>query len=261
VRVVESPRPSRIRLPRPDGRNATLVLLAGLAGWVDALSFSELGQVFTSFQSGNFIFLGLAVDEGDTEKLVGAAVSLAAFLAGTALGAYVVGRGELQPPDVRSLARGLVLELALLVGFAISWQAVSDPGASAGRVVLIVVAALAMGVQGATLFALRIPGVLTNAMTATLMLGGVMLGLRARGPAADRRVSPLSGGFLAAMCASYVVSALVVGVVDRPHVTSVVPAALLALTLLGLVTRERRSTRTGQHPYRGGPGRPHPVSP
>jgi uncharacterized membrane protein YoaK (UPF0700 family) len=219
-------------------RNAFLILLAGLAGWIDAFSFTELGQVFTSFQSGNFIFLGLAIAQSDGERLLGAAVSLAAFLGGTAVGAYAVGRAEVEWSGLRTLAPVFALECALLVGFAACWQVVGEPGAySAARVVLIVLAATAMGVQGGAVFALRIPGVVTNAMTATLMLGGVLLGLRARDGDAAREASPVSAGFLAAMCGSYVVSAILVGALDAPAVTSAVPGAVLALILVGLAVR------------------------
>ena len=217
-------------------RNGFLILLAALAGWLDAFSFTELGQVFTSFQSGNFIFLGLSIDQGDGEQLLGAAVSLAAFLGGTALGAYIVGRAEVD--GLRPLAPAFAIQCALLVAFAVCWQVVGEPGAySGGRVVLLVLAAAAMGVQGAAIFALRIPGVVTNAMTATLMLGGVLLGLRARGGDAARGASPVPAGFLAAMCGSYAVSAFVVGLIDSPAVTSAVPSGVVALILLGLTVR------------------------
>ena len=87
-----------------------LVLLAVIAGWIDALSFTALGKVFTSFQSGNLIFLGLGIDEGDAELFVGAGVSLLAFLAGTALGAYVVGRAEVDVSAIRSLVPAFALQ-------------------------------------------------------------------------------------------------------------------------------------------------------
>jgi uncharacterized membrane protein YoaK (UPF0700 family) len=158
------------------------VLLAALAGWIDALSFTELGKVFTSFQSGNLIFLGLAVDEGDSALLVGAAVSLTAFLGGSALGAYAVGRAKVEASALTSLVPALVLQWALLVALAVCWRALGAPaGNSAGRIVLVALGAAAMGIQGAAVFALGIPGVVINAMTATLMIGGVVLGLRARG--------------------------------------------------------------------------------
>jgi uncharacterized membrane protein YoaK (UPF0700 family) len=216
----------------PVSRNAFLVLLAAVAGWVDALSFSELGSVFTSFQSGNLIFLGLAIDQGDTEQLVGAAVSLTAFLGGTALGAYAVGRADVEWPDARRLLPAFALEWVLLVGFAICWGAFGTPaGDSAERIALLALAALAMGAQAAAVLALHIRGVVTNAMTATLMLGGVLLGLHARGRSEGQGASPLSGVIVAAVCASYTVSALLVGGIDTPKLTAAIPAAVLTLFL------------------------------
>jgi hypothetical protein len=81
---------------------------------------------------------------------------------------------------------------------------------------------------------LRIPGVVTNAMTATLMLGGVMLGLRARGERPAQEAAPVSAVFIVAMCASYVLSALAVGAINRPDLTSAVPAGVVGLGLVGL---------------------------
>ena len=220
---------------RPDPLNAVLVGLAAVAGWLDALSFSSLGQVFTSFQSGNFIFLGLAVDEGDTEQLVGAGVSLTAFLIGTAVGAYLVGRAEVERSALRRLLPAFIAQWAVLLGFAVCWQALGTPAPdSVARAALVAVAAGAMGIQGAAILALRIPGVVTNAMTATLMLGGVLLGLRARGQRPAQEAAPVSAVFIVAMCASYALSALAVGAINRPDLTSAVPAAVLGLCLLGL---------------------------
>lgn len=226
---------------------ALLVLLAAIAGWLDALSFTELGKVFTSFQSGNLIFLGLGVDEGDAELFVGAAVSLTAFLCGTAIGAYVVGRAKVEVSAIDSLVPAFALQCALLVALAVCWQAFGTPtGNSAGRIVLVALGAAAMGIQGAAVFALRIPGVVTNAMTATLMLGGIVLGLRARGgEAAADEASPISPGILVALCGAYVASALAVGAIGTPELTSAVPAAALALTLLGSFASDRGLLSSG----------------
>jgi uncharacterized membrane protein YoaK (UPF0700 family) len=216
-------------------RNVFLVALAALAGWVDALSFSQLGQVFTSFQSGNLIFLGLAIDDGDGQQLVGAAVSLAAFVAGTAIGAYAIGRARVEWPDVRRLMPAFVVQWALLVAFAVYWQVHGTPASDSGaRLVLVALAALAMGNQGAAVLALRIPGVVTNAMTATVMLGGVLIGLGAHGERAAGDASPLSASFVLAVCGSYTVSALAVGAIGRPDLTCAVPATVLTLLLVRL---------------------------
>jgi uncharacterized membrane protein YoaK (UPF0700 family) len=225
-------------IPGLDGRSAFLVLLSGLAGWIDAFSFTELGQVFTSFQSGNLIFLGLATGEGDWEQLLGAGVSVTAFVGGSALGAYLVGRARVTWPNLGVLGPAMAFQCALLIGFAICWQVVGEPGAySAGRVILLVAAATAMGIQGAAVFSLRIPGVVASAMTASLLLGGILLGLQARGKGAAEGASELSGGALAAMCLSYVLCALAVGLIGSPGVTSAVPAGVLALVLLGMAVR------------------------
>jgi uncharacterized membrane protein YoaK (UPF0700 family) len=228
---------------RPQALHVFLIWLAGIAGWIDALSFSLLGQVFTSFQSGNFIFLGLAIDQGDTERLVGAAVSLTAFVIGTAIGAYVVGRAEVGQRDLHRLVPAFELQWLLLVGFAACWQALGTPAIeSTARVGMVALAAAAMGIQGAAILALRIPGVVTNAMTATLMLGGVSLGLRARGQRTAEDAAPVPGAFILAMCATYVLSAVAVGAIDRPGLTSLFPAAALTVALLAL--RPRRVVRS-----------------
>jgi uncharacterized membrane protein YoaK (UPF0700 family) len=228
----------------PRSVSSLLLLLAALAGWIDALSFTALGKVFTSFQSGNLIFLGLGVDEGDAQLFIGAGVSLLAFLAGTALGAYVVRRAKVDASDIRSLLPAFALQLVLLVALGVCWQVLGEPtGNSASRIVLVALGATAMGIQGAAVFSLRIPGVVTNAMTATLMLAGVFLGLRARGKAEAQKASPVPVGILAGLCAAYALSALAVGAIGRPELTSTVPAAALAVTLLCLLAVERPAPR------------------
>jgi uncharacterized membrane protein YoaK (UPF0700 family) len=212
-------------------RNALLVVLAAIAGWVDVLSFTELQRIFTSFQSGNLIFLGLSAGTGDWSWFAGAAVSLAAFVAGSALGAYLIGRSRLDTPSLGALFPALAAEWVLLVAFALAWDLV-------GRLPLIALAAAAMGAQGAAIFTLRIPGVVTNAMTATLMLAGAVAGLRARGQA-GRGESELSVPLLGLLCASYVASAALVALVGASAVVAGVPA--LALSLVALVATARRS--------------------
>jgi uncharacterized membrane protein YoaK (UPF0700 family) len=224
-----------------------LVALAMLAGWIDAISFVELGKVFTSFQSGNLIFLGLAAAQGDGGLLARAAVSLVAFVAGSAVGSYVVGRAVVH--QARALRAALAIECALLVAFAVCWQVVGNPtGHAVGRLALIALAAGAMGIQGAAVLALRIPGVMTNAMTATLNLVGALIGLRARGAEALRDAAPLPVGVLVALCVSYVASAAVVAAIDRPAATSAVPAVALGIALAALAARRpaaRRAATTG----------------
>jgi len=223
-----------------------LIALAALAGWIDALSFLYLGKVFTSFQSGNLIFLGLSAAQGDGGLLARAAVSLATFVAGSAIGSYLIGRAVTH--QIRSLRFAFALELSLLSGFAVCWQAVGDASDyPVARLVLIALAASAMGIQGSAVLALRIPGVVTNAMTATLNLLGGLLGLRARGGGALQDASPLPVGVLGVLCASYAISAVIVGVAGNPAITSAVPAVVLVLAL-GVSAARRQPARPAAVP-------------
>jgi uncharacterized membrane protein YoaK (UPF0700 family) len=234
----------RTRVPRLHPSATLLVALAAVAGWVDALSYLELGKVFTSFQSGNLIFLGLAVDQGNSGLLLRAAVSLVALLAGSAVGAYVIGRATVADMRDRVVRTAFAVECALLACFAICWQAVGTAGTHpAWRLVLIALAATAMGVQGATVLSLRIPGVMTNAMTATLDLAGALIGLRARGASAERGASVVSAGVVALLCGSYVLSAVTVSAIDSPRVTAIVPAAGIVLVVTALSPRKRHAPR------------------
>jgi hypothetical protein len=131
-------------------RNLLLLLLTCTAGYLDALSYRGLERVFTANMTGNTVLLGLALVEADSHAVLRFGLALAGFLVGSAWGAWVVERGRpasVWPPPVTG---ALVLEWVLLLAFAAGWQwasgAVSLP---ATRAILIVLAALAMGVQSA----------------------------------------------------------------------------------------------------------------
>jgi hypothetical protein len=63
----------------------------------------------------------------------------------------------------------------------------------------------------------------------------VLIGLHAHGRTAAREASPISPALVAAVCGSYTVSAVAVGVIDEPEVAAVVPAGALALLLAGVL--------------------------
>jgi hypothetical protein len=84
---------------------------------------------------------------------------------------------------------------------------------------------------------------MTNAMTATLNLLGALLGLRARGGDALQGASSLPVGVPVVLCASFVASAVVVGAVGRPGLTSAVPAVALAVALVVAAARRPAARR------------------
>jgi uncharacterized membrane protein YoaK (UPF0700 family) len=147
-------------------------LLAGLtfsSGAVDALAFLGLGKVFTAFQTGNLVFLGIGLADASAAHMARAAVSLAAFGAGVLVATHLVrvGRGSgLWPPRV-SAALGLAwIAQAVL---AVVWLATSGHPGTESEDVLLALSAVAMGLQSGAVLSLGVTGVFTTAVTATVM--------------------------------------------------------------------------------------------
>jgi uncharacterized membrane protein YoaK (UPF0700 family) len=73
---------------------ARLVLLLTLAaGCTDVLSFLDLDKVFSSFVTGDILFIGISLAQDNSALLVRAVVAVVIFLAGVTLGSLYLGRG------------------------------------------------------------------------------------------------------------------------------------------------------------------------
>jgi uncharacterized membrane protein YoaK (UPF0700 family) len=223
-----------------------LLLLTVVAGWVDALCFLGLGKVFTSFMSGNFLFLGIAFGQGDREFLQRAAAALASFLAGAMASTVLVSKTDSTRHSLCPAV--LAAETLVLLAFAAGWVMIGSTAAgTAAPVSLLAVAAFAMGLQAAAVLALNIPGVATNALTGTFTLIARILARRAQGTPAPPEVSV---AYLLLLCAAYGLSAgAVVLVIERKE------TAFLPVILLGIVTviagRESRMARAMKRCERG----------
>jgi uncharacterized membrane protein YoaK (UPF0700 family) len=211
-------------------RPVFLLALTAVAGWVDALSFLALGKVFTSFMSGNWLFLGIGAGTGDGGLAVRAGTAMAAFVAGGAVGARLLG-ARLSPAGSQAL-RGLRLEAVVLVCFAAVWIVVGDPEPQhAVRLVLLALAAAAMGIQAALSLALQVPNVATVALTASLAQLARLVGLSGTERRPHDPGEP-SAALLLALCLCYLVSALVVAVLPRTALLAAVPLLLLSLAAI-----------------------------
>ena len=215
-------------------RHRTLLLgLTGAAGAIDALSFVHLGKVFTSFMSGNVLFLGLGAGDADAGLVIRAGVALAAFFAGTVGGARLVGTHPV-PAAARERA-ALAIEAALLLAFALVWLAFGAPDHHAvERTVLVALAAGSMGIQGALVLALRVPNVMTVALTATVTYLGQRAGESSEPKPAGAALP--STGLLVAVVLMYVVCAFVVAVLPSTPALSLAP--LLALLVAATFDRQ-----------------------
>src|SRR5260221_599903 len=69
--------PDLLRAPHERGRIGLLLLLLTLtAAWIDMLSYLSLGRVFASFMTGNILFIGLGVAQGNSGLLIRALVAV-----------------------------------------------------------------------------------------------------------------------------------------------------------------------------------------
>jgi len=198
---------------RREDHRTFLVGLTAAAGALDALTFLHLGKVFSSFQSGNVLFLGLGAGSGDWGLVVRAGAVLTAFVVGAMAGSRLTG------------GRILGTEAVVLAIFGLAWIVVATPADHpVARVVLLALAAGAMGLQAAYALALKIPNVVTVALTATV----ATLGERAGDAGQARDPSQPSNRFLLTLCAAYALCAIAIAVLPDTSTLSLAPLALLA---------------------------------
>src|SRR5918996_6122474 len=175
---------ARSLLPRAVGRDGVLpplmILLTVVTGVVDALAYLGLGHVFVANMTGNVVFLGFAAAGAPGLSVGGSLVALACFLPGGVAASRLAAR--LGEDRLRQLRAAATVQLVLCTA-ALPVAAVAGQQLGAGsRYALIVLLALAMGVQNATARRLAVPDLTTTVLTLTLT-----------GIAADSRLGGGSG--------------------------------------------------------------------
>ena len=152
-------------------RISLLLLLTSAAGWTDVLCYLAVGRVFASFMTGNILFVGISIAQGNRALLVRAVVAILLLFVGITLGSLYLQRLPARQTLEgwrRTLVRYLAVEGGVLLAFALLWSLVGNlaqrPTAQVG---LLGVAAFAMGLQGALVGAFNIPSVVTVALTGT----------------------------------------------------------------------------------------------
>src|SRR5919106_2168789 len=208
-------------------RRAFLVAITATAGWLDALAFLHLGKVFNSFMTGNVLFVGFGIGEGDGGLVVRAGAALTAFVLGSFIGARIVGSRLTAEAEREPLTRALSLVAGLLTAFAMLWLATGAPAEQpVVQVVLLALGAAAMGLQAAVSLALKIPNIATVALTATIAQLAALAGWRRReGVVAPDVPAP---ALMGAMILTYFAAALIVALAPDWRILSLGPLVLLA---------------------------------
>jgi len=116
---------------------AIAICLAGLAGYVDAVGFLQLGGFFVSFMSGNSTRLAVGIAERAHSGVVALGL-VAGFVAGVVLGTLV---GRRAPPEYRGCI--VLAAVALLLTIAAAIEPFAGVPATIGAMLL------AMGAENA----------------------------------------------------------------------------------------------------------------
>lgn len=212
-------------VPVPGGRHGPLPpLLLGLTvvtGLVDAFSYLVLGHVFVANMTGNVVFLGFALAGAPGFSIAASAVAIVAFgcgaLAGGSIGVRLGhhrGRLLTATVSVQSLLLAASVVLAALHG---------QPVPAGFRYPLIVVLALAMGVQNATARRLAVPDLTTTVLTLTITGIAADSTTAGKSASAGRRTISVVAMFVGAL----------VGAVFVLHVSIVLPLVTALVLLIG----------------------------
>jgi uncharacterized membrane protein YoaK (UPF0700 family) len=211
-----------------------LLILTVSTGLVDAVSYLGLGKVFTANMTGNIVLLGFGLAGSSGLPVIAPLVSLAAFLAGSALGGTLAARTR--DRHARHVGSALGIEISLLLAAALVAAATDvRPTTFAGDAVIALLA-LAMGVRNATVRRLGVPDLTTTVLTMTLtglaadsrMAGGA-------GQGANRRIAAVL-----AMLSGAVAGALLL---ESNLVAPLLAAAALAIVAaLAYLPKARRES-------------------
>jgi uncharacterized membrane protein YoaK (UPF0700 family) len=217
--------------PDPTGRDGPLpplmLALTMVTGLVDATSYLRIGHVFVANMTGNVVFLGFSIAGAKGLSLQESVVAIAAFLIGGLIG----GRLGTRLGHHRGLhLRGALSVQLVFVTAAAVVAGITGAGSHIGegsRYTLIVLLAIGMGIQNATVRRIGVRDLTTTVLTMTLT--GIAADARSvggPGSAAVRRALSI-----AAMLIGALVGALLVLRVDdfAPLATAAVLVALTAL--------------------------------
>ena len=138
----------------------------GVTGLVDAVAYLSLGHVFVANMTGNVVFLGFAAGGAGGLSVVGSALAIICFLPGGAAAARLAVRfGDSR---LSQLSAATAAQVALVTAAAVVAAAAGDRLGSGARYALIVLLALAMGIQNAAARRIAVPDLTTTVLTLTL---------------------------------------------------------------------------------------------
>jgi uncharacterized membrane protein YoaK (UPF0700 family) len=220
IRTTLRPPPNSADGPLP----RLLLALTLVTGLVDATSYLKLGHVFVANMTGNVVFLGFGIAGAGGISVWASLTAIASFLVGGVTGGRI---GARWPSDrARHLTAATSTELLLVAAALVVAAFSTHHVGTASRYAIIVLLAVAMGIQNAAARKLAVPDLTTTVLTMTLT-----------GLAADSALAGGSGSKLgrralsvAAMLLGALVGGLLVLKVDNPAPLAVATGLLAAIS-------------------------------
>lgn len=217
--------PTLLRDERHGPLPALLLVLTIVTGLVDAISYLKLGRVFVANMTGNVVFLGFAIGGATDLSLLAAVVAVVGFVAGARMGGRLgAAAGKHRG---RLLAIASYIQIGLIGAALVVSTLALEPDAGSARYALVVLLALAMGLQNATARRLGVPDLSTTVLTLTLT------GLAADSPMAVGK-NPNSTRRLLATVTMFLGAAVGALLIFRVSISAVLAVALALLVLNGI---------------------------
>lgn len=221
------------RRDSPDGPLPPLLLaLTVVTGLVDATSYLRLGHVFVANMTGNVVFLGFGIAGAGGISVWASLTAIGSFLVGGVGGGRIGARWS--SDRGRHLTATAATELLLVAGGLVVMAFSPHHLGTGSRYAVIVLLAVAMGVQNATARKLAVPDLTTTVLTMTLTGVAADSGLAA-GPGSRLARRGLS---VAAMLLGALIGGALILKVDNPA-----PLALATGLLAGVSFVTYRASR------------------
>ncbi len=146
------------------GVTTGLYIITATCGLVDAVCYLALGGVFAEMMTGNLLLIALSIGSGNAlGDITRYLLAMIAFMLGALLGGRLL-RG---PQRLQELRVGFAVEwLIVLTATCVAWWAKPDAVNFSGHAVVVMLA-LAMGLQNAMMRTHGVPDLATNVMTVT----------------------------------------------------------------------------------------------
>jgi uncharacterized membrane protein YoaK (UPF0700 family) len=164
---------SELRQTMVPGRNTKqgplpplLVLMTLVTGLVDAFSYLVLGHVFVANMTANVVLLGFALVGASGFSIAASLAAIAAFGVGALVGGKVGSRFARNRGQLFSTAAAI--QAVFLVSGVVLAALSTNPLTAGVRYSVIVVLAIAMGIQNAGARKLAVPDLTTTVLTMTI---------------------------------------------------------------------------------------------